>query len=201
MGSISRRKTRSGAVRWIAQISLPGGRRKTRYAATQRQAQEMLSQLRTERDQGTLKAGPDLRVKDVLESWLDAKTAAVSPGTYELYVGHVNHHLLPAFGHLKVAQLTPEHVDRFFSQLHLAAWTKIHIRRSLVSALKRAQHRGLISRNAAELSDPIPEPKQKVQPFSSDDARRLLSAINGDSYEALYLLGLYLGLRQERSSA
>ncbi len=55
---------------------------------------------------------------------------------------------------------------------------------------------GLVTRNVATLIDPPKSRREEVQPYSEEEARRLLDAVTGDRLEALYTTALALGLRQ-----
>lgn len=66
------------------------------------------------------------------------------------------------------------------------------LRRALGQALKW----NLVARNVATLVDPPRVRRPEVQPLSPEEARQLLTKVEGDRLAALYSVALALGLRQ-----
>ena len=66
----------------------------------------------------------------------------------------------------------------------------------LSRALNRAVKWDLVPRNVCKLVSPPRVPRHPVEPLSPEEARRLLTAINGDRNEALYSVAMALGLRK-----
>jgi integrase len=77
----------------------------------------------------------------------------------------------------------------------LSAQTVRHIHALIRNVLADAEREELVHRNAARLVRPPTAHRQEVRVLTVDDARRLVSAIRGDSLEALWLCALTLGLR------
>jgi integrase len=63
-------------------------------------------------------------------------------------------------------------------------------------ALGYAERLGLVSRNAAKLAKPPRIARPEVQPFTAEEARRLLEAACGHRLEALFVTALGTGLRE-----
>jgi integrase len=66
----------------------------------------------------------------------------------------------------------------------------------LRSALGQALKWGLVARNVAKLVDAPTAKQVEVKPFTTDQAREFLQAIQGDRNEALFIVAIALGLRQ-----
>ena len=186
--------------RWCAVISLPTGGRKKYHARTRQEAAEKLLAARR-----TLSDGlplPDRRqtVGDLLSTWLeDTARVTVRPATYQSYATIVRVHLAPALGRIRLADLTPQHVQRFLNQKSsdgLSPRRVDYLRAVLRRALNQAMRWGLVARNVATLVDPPKATRNKVNPFTPEEARLFLEAIKGDRLEALYTLALVVGLRQ-----
>ena len=77
-----------------------------------------------------------------------------------------------------------------------SAQTVVCICKLLRSALSQAVRWGLVPRNVATLADAPRIQRSPVHVLSPDEARRLLEAAKGDRHEALYSVGLALGLRR-----
>jgi integrase len=106
---------------------------------------------------------------------------------------------IPNMGNVKVARLTPAHLQGFYrSKLDegLSPRTVQYLHVVLHRALKQARRWGLVHENAAEAVDPPKVPNKDVTPLSPDQARRFLEAVRGDRLEALYVLAVHTGMRQ-----
>ncbi len=205
-GSISRRK---GG--WIAQYYVEvGGVRKRRslYAKTRQEAAAKLAKAIADRDGGVVVDAGKLTVGDYLDGWLkDSVQGTVRQRTYERYESIVRVHLKPAFGRLKLKDLTPNLVRGLYRRkldgdpgkgvkpLSPRSVNYIHV--TLHKALSQAVGDGLIPRNAASVKAPRPE-KPEIRPLSRHQARRLLATAReeGDRFEALYVLALHTGMRE-----
>ncbi|HEX6349870.1 MAG TPA: site-specific integrase [Candidatus Dormibacteraeota bacterium] len=72
----------------------------------------------------------------------------------------------------------------------------MHLRGILRRALNWAIRLGLLSRNVAALARPPRLERHEIEPFTPDEARSFLTAIEGDRLEGLYIAALFSGLRQ-----
>lgn len=76
--------------RWVARVSLEGGKRKQLYAKTKAEAKEKLREGLRARDEGRLFAEPGQKVNQYLRSWLEDQVQhSVRPRTYESYALNV----------------------------------------------------------------------------------------------------------------
>ncbi len=137
---------------------------------------------------------------EYLDRWLkDSDRGSVRTSTYERHEQIVRLHLKPALGRVKLAKLTPAHVqglyrDKLDSGLSPATVQKIHA--VLHKALAQALKWNMIARNAADaVKAPRPAPEE-MHPLSPDEARKLIEAVRGDPLEALYVLAVHTGMRQ-----
>ncbi len=72
--------------RWVAQLSLSGGKRKTFYGLSQREVRDKLLVTRRAAQKGLLPTGPSQTVADFCAHWLeDVVKPSVRPKTYESY--------------------------------------------------------------------------------------------------------------------
>jgi len=121
--------------------------------------------------------------------------------TFERYESIVRVHIRPAFGHLKLKALTPNHVRSLYRRKldsGLAPRTVRYIHTTLHKALREAVSDGLLPRN---VTDAVKSPKPgepELRPLSKEQARQFLDAAqeSGDRFEALYVLALHCGLRE-----
>jgi hypothetical protein len=96
------------------------------------------------------------------EMWLPAARATIRPTTYSSYAMHVRCYLVPAFGSLRLDQLTAPAINAFYGELGhgwngrpvLSAATVRRIHATLHRSLRDAVRWQLTAGNAAAASDP-----------------------------------------------
>ncbi len=136
-----------------------------------------------------------------LEHWLATVVPgrASSPNTLTNYRAVVRHQLKPALGKVVLAKLNPEQVDRFLASRAEAGFSRSYVARMravLTDALRHAERRGLVHRNAGALSvmPKTGEPSER-RSLTADEARSLIEAARPERLSALVVLGLTIGLR------
>ncbi len=177
-----------------------GPRRRSVYGRSRREVAEKLAEAISDRGKGLISDAGNITVAEYLDRWLAGSVRdTVRPSTYRRYQEIVRLHIKPALGGIRLAALSPLHVqalyrDRLDSGLSPATVAKIHI--VLHQALDRALRWSLVHRNATEaVKAPRPAP-QEMRPLSADEARRLLEAAREDKLHALYVLAVTTGMRQ-----
>src|SRR5919112_24813 len=111
----------------------------------------------------------------------------------------VEPHIVPALGRLKLKDLSPAHVRRFYrekldSGLSSATVCKMHS--VLRKALKQAVMDGLIPRNPTDTVRPPKIEHKEISPLDGKQTQTLLKAVSGDRLEALYVLAVHTGMRE-----
>lgn len=112
---------------------------------------------------------------------------------------HVRVHIKPALGALPIDKVTPRQVQSFLNgrtESGLSPKSVRYIRGTLRTALNHAMRWGLVTRNAAALSDGPRLVRYEINPLTPAEARQFLDAVRGDRLEALYSVALTMGLRQ-----
>jgi integrase len=82
------------------------------------------------------------------------------------------------------------------ANLALSPRTVQHIHATLRTALDQALRWNLVARNVATMVDGPRVRRQEIQPYSPEEAKKLLDALKGDRLEALYSAAMAIGLRQ-----
>ena len=206
-GSVFQRRDRGT---WVAQVPVgyyPNGNlRLKRYTcATQAEARAKLREAQEALARGANLGAPTQSLAAYLDAWLaQVVRPAVEPKTHEGYA-YIVGLIAPALGKIPLDKLTPQHVQTLLNDLQegggdggrgLSARTAQYARATLRRALGQALRWGLVTRNVATLVEPPKLRREEVQPFTEDEARRLLAAVAGDRLEALYATALALGLRK-----
>jgi integrase len=139
-------------------------------------------------------------VAHYLKRWLeDAMKPNVRPSTYWRSEQAVRLHLIPEIGQVRLAKLTPHDVQGMLNRKQASGLSGrgvqcIHA--VLRAALNQAVRWGELQRNVAKLVKTPRATHRLVDPFTPEEARRFLGAIEGDRLEALYVLAIASGLRQ-----
>ena len=185
--------------KWEARITLPGGKRRSFYAATKAQALAKLRDARRLVDEGRPLGPERLTVQAWLQQWQqDTVATTTRPSTAKRYGEICRVHLIPSIGRLRLGQLTPQHVETMLRKGLEAGQSPRsvhHWRAVLRTALAAAERHGLIGRNAAALAMPPRVPEREYPGMTPELAKSILGAVRGDHFEALYVALLGTGLR------
>jgi integrase len=194
--------------RWVGAVDLgyvDGKRRRKRVtAATQGEALAKLRRLQQQLERGVVEVDAQATAATWLEVWLDTVVAGrVDAGRLRVttamrYRQHVEQHLVPTLGRVKLAKLTPQHVRQLHADLRgkgLSPATVTRVHATLRKALSDAVADELVARNVAKIVPPPSAPRPEVQPLTLDQARMLLDEVQGSRHEAVYVLMLTVGLR------
>ena len=133
-------------------------------------------------------------VKDYLtKEWLPAVKATIRPSTYGSYVRHVECHIVPHIGTVKLQKLSGSQVNALYAKLAetgrkdgksgLSAMTIHHVHACLHKACKDAVRWGHISRNPLDAADP-PRKKgdgtKEMQTWTKEQLKAFLDAVKDE---------------------
>ncbi|HJT55260.1 MAG TPA: site-specific integrase [Ktedonobacteraceae bacterium] len=185
---------------YAATFTLAGGKRRTLYAKTYKEAQEKLKRALYEQQQGTLVTAAQQTVAQYLTDWLEhSQKQSVRPRTYERYEEIARLHIIPALGRHKLHQLSAQHVQAFYTQkleAGLSALTVISFHNLLHKALDTAVRWGLVARNVCDAVSPPRRRRFEVKPLTLEQVQRLLAAVEDHRLAALFKLALATGMRR-----
>lgn len=175
-------------------------KRRSVYGKAQREVREKLTAALATLDRGDMPITERQTVAQFLDRWLaDVVRPSVRAKTYRSYEQQVRNHLKPTLGRHQLAKLTPQHIQALLNQKlagGLSPRSVQYLRTILRRALGQALKWGLVSKNAAALTEPPRVERPEVRALTPDEARHFLDAIQGDRLESLYAVALALGLRQ-----
>ncbi len=181
-------KTKTG---WRVALRVGGGRRIYRRAKSRADARAILLQL-----QNRPPAASVGTVGAYLDRWLDVAAGDLSENTVSQYRRLVRVHLRPKLGQTKLTALTGLQVSEALQSIP-GDRTKQYAYAVLRRALAQAVLWDLIPGNPCDRVDRPKNQRKAIDPFSAEDVKVILSAAEGDRYEALYWVAFGLGLRQE----
>jgi integrase len=172
MASIRKRRLPSGKVCWQIDYRDGDGKRRHRQFPSKWKADDFMVTARAEVVAGT--HTPDsasITVREAADLWL-ARCARdqLEETTLRAYRQHVNLHIAPRLGAIKLSRLTAPAVNSFFDGLFADGRSKDmvrRVRRSLSAIVQEAQRRGLAATNNVKDSTPIKRSKR-------DDARPVM---------------------------
>jgi integrase len=196
-GTVSKRK--DGRFEAAAYVATPvGTRRVRRYAATRAEAESLLVELRTKNQSGLLTNTKEQKLGDYLDYWLSLVKSNLRPGTYQCYETIVRLYLKPGLGNKSVTKLSVVDVQSHISSQLIAGTSNRTIQKQrliLSTALKRAEHEEIISRNVARLVD-IPQYRPKeIVPWNLNQLSIFLDHASSDSSYPVFVLLAFYGLR------
>ncbi|HEU5381820.1 MAG TPA: tyrosine-type recombinase/integrase [Ktedonobacteraceae bacterium] len=199
-GSVYMRKDGRAAASAIYE-----GKRITKYGKTKTEAKQKLQTYLDDLKAGRVVIGPKQTVEQYLTHWLDdSRRLRIELGTLDNYRSTLRAHLIPAFGHLQLSQLTKERVQAFYADKLDAGYapgTIKFIHAVLSSALHDAVVDGLLARNVCDYVTVPKQKKRKPRVLDADQCRRLLAAARGRRLWLMLLMAVTTGARVGELSA
>ena len=208
MASVRKRILPSREVRWELDYKDLTGKRRGKLFKTKSEAIAYETRIRTEIAAGTHVAeSAAVTVREAGDLWLRrAETEGLEPSTARQYRQHLEHHILPHLGSLKLSKLTKPAVEEFRDML-LQTRSRPLTRKVLTSLkglLAEAQRRGLTVQNVAAGSKVTiaKRHEEKVQIPPKHEIKAILNKVNelwpetcGLPWSALVITALFTGLR------
>ena len=185
---------------WVGRITLPNGKKKTKYNKKQSVVKDWLLENRNQLRQGILPADDTVTVGEFMSNYMETVgKQTLRPTTQIMYNSYLRTHIVPELGKIKLKDLRPDHLQTFYKQKLDQGLSKrtvqiIHgtIRRSLNQAVAWQ----LIPRNVCSLVH-APRPDKKPAAFyTKEQLNTLLDAVKGERWELIYILLVYGGFRE-----
>jgi len=162
-------------------------------------AQKRLTELLASLDKGVYTPPGKLTVAALLSQWLQGYVKTnCSIRTLESYQSTVEHHLIPALGHIQLKQLQPSMIQEYYGQAceKLSAKSVLYHHRILKQALKYSVRQGYLGRNPCDLVDP-PKPRRKsMRTLTPEELKTLLETASGNQFYPVIYTAVSTGLRQ-----
>ncbi|MEX2196538.1 MAG: tyrosine-type recombinase/integrase [Thermoleophilaceae bacterium] len=137
--------------------------------------------------------------EDAAREWLRyvIEDRACKPSTVRSYRSSVEGKLIPVFGPMLVADITPVHLERWRSTLDVSARTKNKLLVELHGIFRRAQRVYGLTRNPAADVEPLGvRRKLDLEVLSAEEVRALVRAAENEQDAAIYLTAAFTGLRR-----
>ena len=189
--------------RWMARVDLgwQDGKRRSKaiYGRTRRAVADALRDALKAAEQGTLVGDGRQTVGEFLTRWLqDVARTRVRPRTFVGYEAAIERHISPHCGRVRLAKLTPQHLQAWLATLEahgVSAGRRRYARVVLRTALNTAIRWRLVTVNAATLIDAPRTTSREIRPLTPDEAKTLLAATREHPLDAFVTVALECGLR------
>jgi integrase len=161
------------------------------------EAKKLKTQLQTRADTRTL-TQPKGNLAEYLNRWCKDYANNLSPTTLTGYQSIIRYHITPAIGSLPLRNLSPEHLQRYYTdkiKTGLSTTTVRHHHTMLHRALKQAVQWGLLSRNPADMVTPPRNRRNEMHTLNESQVTTILNKAP-DTYHCLFYLALQTGLRR-----
>ena len=202
------------------------GRRITKYVTfrgTKRKAQEELTRLLGQRNDGSYVEPTKMTVAQYLNHWLEADIdRRVAARTAARYREIVEKNIIPKLGHVPVRKLTAVHIEAFEAELQREGWVKarakkkvkegeetpvqekrglsaqtaLHVHRTLSQALGHAVRLGVLFKNPARQVKPPRPPSREIKILDKNEITTLLNAAKGVGLYVPVLVAVTTGMRR-----
>lgn len=194
-GSITKRSDN----RWMARITLAGGKRKTFYAKTRQEVARLLASALRDKEKGLPIVGDKQTVEQYLTEWLTIIKPTLRESAWARYEEISRLHIMPTLGQVTLSRLTAQQLNALYAQKlteSLSPSTVNYIHRTLHKALEDALRADLVQRNVADLDTPPRKAETEMDVLTVEQAHVFLQAIQGDRLEALYVLAITSAMRE-----
>jgi integrase len=202
---VKRREQGEGTVypqrdKWIAQLTLPNGKRRSKSCESKKEALNWLSAEKSKINQGLFVADNRLRIGDFLASYMSGVAEhTLRPTTLQAHYSLINNHIVPELGNIRLSDLQPNQVQAFYAQKldeGLSKRTVQYLHAILHKALNQALRWGLVVRNVTDLVD-VPSPERRSpHVWTVAEVQTFLLAVSDHRWYPIYVIAIYCGLRK-----
>ncbi|HUZ34140.1 MAG TPA: site-specific integrase [Xanthobacteraceae bacterium] len=202
------------------------GRRITKYVTfrgTKRKAQEELTRLLGQRNDGSYIEPTKMTVAQYLHHWLEADIERrVAARTAARYRGIVEKNIIPKLGHVPVRKLTAVHIEAFEAELQREGWVKarakqkikkdeaaplpekrglsaqtaLHVHRVLSQALGHAVRLGVLFKNPARQVKPPRPSSREIKILDKNEIAGLIKEAKKVGLYVPVLVAVTTGMRR-----
>jgi integrase len=152
---------------WVGRITLPNGKRKTKYHKKQQVVKDWILTERGKVKQGGYIVDDRMTVETFMHRYLeDYAKRSVRSTTYDMYAGWIKRHIIPELGKIRLSQLRPDHINQFLtkmSNLGLSNRSVDMMHGILKRSLNIAVTWELLNRNPVALVSPLKSPSKLLR--------------------------------------
>ena len=178
--------------------------------ATRKECVAAMNKILVAVEQHSYSAPTKASVREYLtKEWLPAVKATIRPSTFNSYTQHVECHICPHIGSVKLQKLSGSQVNALYAKLAeggsangrkgLSPQTIHHVHACLHKACKDAVRWGHISRNPLDAADPprkSSDGTKEMKTWTAEQLRAFLDAVHDDRLAALWHTIAMTGMRR-----
>lgn len=208
MAKITKYKKKNGQVAWmfkghVATNPRTGEKTNTTHRGfkTRLEAKQALDELAYEIRYGTKKKATDMTFEDLYEEWIDFQRSSVKKSTIAIYVRYAKNQILPAFGKMKIIDITVSYCQKMVNEWHKKYKTYDTMRKQTAQILQYGISQEYIERNVMKNTQ-LPRRKEQEEQrkyYTKEELKTLLGAFkdfgNTKQYAYFRLLA-YTGMRK-----
>lgn len=160
------------------------------YSRSYAEVKQKLIRLKDKKEPQSI--GSNIKLSQWLDNWMESETG-IKETTRNIYKGHINNHINPQIGKIRLKKLNGDILQAFITSLELAPSTVKVVFTVLKSALSCAEENGLIS-NVWSKVKLNKKTKTEVTILLPNEQKRLERVLNNKNDIGI-LICLYTGLR------
>ena len=170
------------------------------YAKTKKEAKDKLTQKMAEIESGDFVDETDMTVEQWMQEYMNTYVMDVKESTMSNYEIDIRLHIIPALGKIRIKDLSPVQVQRFYRSLiqkGLSAKTVRNVHGVLHEALDKAVKMELLKKNVTDLCDLPKVRKVEMHPLSSQQLQEFMRRAKEDPfYEPIFCIAFFTGMRE-----
>lgn len=185
--------------RWASSLRLPDGRRHSVYGKTVTDCRNNVRKYLADMEHGVTRVTGTTTVTQWLDQWLATYGTDLRPTTFSSYKLQIDRYITPQIGAVRLARLTPDHMQalkNYLATTALSGTSQRYVLNVLSSALNRAVKSRKLHDNPLRLIDLPPKSTTPLSVWDIKQTQTFLASIEGDRLEPLYVLAALCGLRQ-----
>ncbi|GAA4703650.1 tyrosine-type recombinase/integrase [Brevibacillus fulvus] len=169
---------------------------------TKKDAEKACNELINQLNKGTYIEPSEKTIKEYIMEWMDINAKQIlRPSSYDNHLIVIEKHIIPELGSLKLSQLTPSHIQKFYNQLSTEGLSPDYIRYMhsiLRKSIGQAVKWQLVARNVVELVEPPRLADKDIVTWSLEEATEFLDYVeaHGKRFFVAYVLAIYTGMRR-----
>lgn len=177
------------------------GKRRQRsrtFSGSRADAENLLTDIRQELDQGTWVDDGSIRVRDLAEVFMAGRGPRLRPTTVAWYE-HKLKYVVEAMGHRKASQISGGTLTAFYGRLlqrGLSGTTVAGVHRATRAMFRAGVKWGYIKNDPTARAEPPLKSTKEMTTWSAGELRRFLEATVDDQWHMAWLLCAMTGLRR-----
>ncbi|MGB7726314.1 MAG: site-specific integrase [Dehalococcoidales bacterium] len=203
-GKIVERINKDGSHSWDVIVAYKDnitGKWHHRWKTTDgsRKADTLKTAMLREVDKGDYLKPSKETIANFMQFWIDGYRPNITARSYDRYSGIVKGHIIPSIGKIPLAQLTPQHIQKMYTDKLAAGLSPRSVRyihvvlhRALQTAIK--WHKLTI--NPADNVDIPKAPHTDMQIWNESEVIQFLETARSTPYHCLFYLAIFSGARR-----